>query len=127
MQTCVIIVNQYQAQPTQQHEGAKMQFKAGERLKMVRELMGLTREEFAEDTGLNPVRLKNVEYFKVRMSELEYDAVIKTLPELACFVTHEGMISADRLRTSSNPRLRLIVSRLEAGDIDNIKAKDWIK
>ena len=104
-----------------------MEFKAGERLRMVRELMGLTREEFAEDMGLSAVRLKNVEYFKVRMSELEYDAVTEAFPELSCFVTHEGAISADRLRASSNARLRLIISRLEANDIDDNKAKDWIK
>lgn len=94
---------------------------------MARELMDLTREEFARELGLNAARMKNVEQFKVRVSELEYDAVAESFPELVCFVTHEGIISESRLRGSSNARVRLIVSRLEAGDLEGNRAAEWIR
>lgn len=104
-----------------------MEFKAAERVRFAREMLSLTRQEFADRLGLDVVRLRNIEQLKVRVSELEYDAVAEHLPELVCFVTHEGNISAMRLRNSDNPRCRLIISRLEAGDLDDNKAKDWIK
>lgn len=104
-----------------------MEFKAGERLRMVRELMDLTQKEFAQETGLNATRIKNLEQFKVRVSELEYDAVAETYPELVAFFAHEGLISENRLRTSSNPRVRLIMSLLDAGDLAENKAIRWIK
>lgn len=104
-----------------------MKYRVGERLKMVRVLLGLTQPQFAEHLGIDFLRVKNCEQLKIKVSETEYDALAIHYPELFPFFAHEGVINSEELRASKNARSRLIMSKFDAGDLNKNPARKWIK
>lgn len=94
-----------------------MKLKAGDRFKGLRELMGMTREEFAEVIGIDAPRIKNIELHRRKPNEDDFAAIGKTLPELLPWLVYEADISLDGLLQSESKWLRLIAARIEAGQI----------
>lgn len=90
---------------------------AGDRLKALRELIGLTQSEFADFLNIEFSRYKNVESKKVRMSEGEFEAVCKNFPKLCEWITYEGDIKLSELKRSQEAFVKLAVAQIEAGRI----------
>ncbi|WP_299940172.1 helix-turn-helix transcriptional regulator [uncultured Microbulbifer sp.] len=94
-----------------------LKLRAGDRLRAIRELMGLTRDDFAEQLGLDFIRIQNIERKKAKVAELEYERIGLRFPEFISFLTHEGDILVSELSTSSEKLCRLAAARIEAGII----------
>lgn len=105
-----------------------MKHKAGERVKALRELIGFTREDFADLLGIDFVRLRNIEQRKVRMAEEEFAVIGKSFPEMIHWIAYEGDISLDGLRNSEENLCRLIAAKYVAGQLpDGFELESKIK
>ena len=91
--------------------------KAGDRLKGLRLLIGLTQDEMAEMLELPFTRYRNVEGKKARMAEDEFSAVCARFPEFALYLTYEGNIDFDALKASQEKLVKLAAAAIEAGRI----------
>lgn len=67
-------------------------FTAGKRLRALRELMGLSRPQFAELVGMTAKRLENIENELQRMHDEDFEKVCGTFPEFSDWIAHEGSI-----------------------------------
>lgn len=94
-----------------------MKLRAGQRLKAIRELMGMTRDEFCELVGVEWVRLRNVEQLNAKMAEDEFAKIGRMFPELMPWLTYEGDIVVDDLRNSQEKFCRLVAAKIDAGQI----------
>lgn len=91
-----------------------MQYKTNERVRAIRELLGLTQEKFASHLGVQFVRYRNIEQGQCRVAEEEFATLGKNFPELLPFITFEGPISLSALQQSENNFLRLAAAKIEA-------------
>ncbi|MCO1336003.1 helix-turn-helix domain-containing protein [Microbulbifer sp. OS29] len=94
-----------------------LKLRAGDRLRVIRELMGLTRDEFAELLKMDYVRLRNVEQKRAKVSEFEYEQAGKLFPELIPYFAYEGDIVVSELAESEQELCRLMAAKIEAGQI----------
>ncbi len=94
-----------------------MKLRAGDRLKAIRELMGMTREEFGQLIDIDWVRIKNIEQKKARVAEDEFAKIGQMFPELMPWLTYEGDIDLEGLKTSQEKLCRLVAAKIEAGQI----------
>ncbi|WP_446940472.1 helix-turn-helix domain-containing protein [Pseudomonas aeruginosa] len=67
-------------------------FTAGKRLRALRELMGLSRPQFAELVGMMAKRLENIENELQRMHDEDFEKVCGTFPEFSDWIAYEGSI-----------------------------------
>ncbi|HGW5540205.1 XRE family transcriptional regulator [Pseudomonas aeruginosa] len=67
-------------------------FTAGKRLRALRELMGLSRPQFAELVGMTAKRLENIENELQRMHDEDFEKVCGTFPEFSDWIAYEGSI-----------------------------------
>ncbi|EIU1682375.1 TPA: helix-turn-helix domain-containing protein [Pseudomonas aeruginosa] len=67
-------------------------FTAGKRLRGLRELMGLSRPQFAELVGMTAKRLENIENELQRMHDEDFEKVCGTFPEFSDWIAYEGSI-----------------------------------
>ncbi len=70
-------------------------FTAGQRLRGLRELMGLKRPAFAELTGIDKKRLENIENGFQRMHDIDFEKVCSLYPEFARWITYGGPVDGD--------------------------------
>ena len=92
-----------------------MKYKAGERLKFLRELMGLSREEFAQTIEIDVIRLRNMEQKRCRVCEDEFAKIGFLFPEIIPWFLFEGDINLELLKSSDKDLLRLVAAKIEAG------------
>ncbi|HGM5669487.1 TPA: helix-turn-helix domain-containing protein [Pseudomonas aeruginosa] len=67
-------------------------FTAGKRLRALRELMGLSRPQFAELVGMTAKRLENIENELQHMHDEAFEKVCGTFPEFSDWIAYEGSI-----------------------------------
>ena len=67
-------------------------FTAGKRLRALRELMGLSRPQFAELVGMTAKRLENIDNELQRMHDEDFEKVCGTFPEFSDWIAYEGSI-----------------------------------
>ncbi|HCI3596230.1 TPA: helix-turn-helix transcriptional regulator [Pseudomonas aeruginosa] len=67
-------------------------FTASKRLRALRELMGLSRPQFAELVGMTAKRLENIENELQRMHDEDFEKVCGTFPEFSDWIAYEGSI-----------------------------------
>ena len=67
-------------------------FTAGKRLRALRELMGLSRPQFAELVGMTAKRLENIENELQRMHDEDFEKVCGIFPEFSDWIAYEGSI-----------------------------------
>ena len=72
-------------------------FTAGKRLRALRELMGLSRPQFAELVGMTAKRLENIENELQRMHDEDFEKVCGTLPEFSDWIAYEGSIEPESI------------------------------
>jgi len=105
-----------------------MQYKTNERVRAIRELLGLTQEQFASHLEVQFVRYRNIEQGQCRVAEEEFAALGKNFPELLPFITFEGPISLPTLQQSENNLLRLAAAKIEAEQLPkNIDISPFIE
>lgn len=90
---------------------------AGDRLKALRQLMGLTQEEMAELFDISLSRYKNVEKKTVRMAEGEFSAACSRFPEFVHYLTYQGKIDIKALHESQDKLVRFAAAAIDAGKI----------
>lgn len=69
-------------------------FTAGERLRGLRELMGLSRRELAEVVGMKVKSIENIELGMQRMHDEDFQKVCSIYPDFARWITYEGPIDS---------------------------------
>ncbi|MCE4071911.1 MULTISPECIES: helix-turn-helix domain-containing protein [Pseudomonas] len=67
-------------------------FTAGERLRALRSLTGLSRRAFAETVGMKAKDVENIEYGNQRMRDLDFQKVCSVYPDFSRWITYEGPI-----------------------------------
>ncbi|GLK88800.1 helix-turn-helix domain-containing protein [Pseudomonas turukhanskensis] len=72
-------------------------FTAGQRLRGLRELMGLKRPAFSQLTGIDRKRLENIECGQQRMHDIDFEKVCGLYPEFARWITYGGPVDGDLL------------------------------
>lgn len=88
----------------------------GKRLKTARLLMGLTRGKFATITGMEYLRLTNVEKENARMYVDDVITIAKTFPELTNWIIFSDPLDSDQMKRSRNQHImRLFTSYELAG------------
>lgn len=65
-------------------------FTAGERLRALRSLTGLSRRAFAETVGMKAKDVENIEYGNQRMRDLDFQKVCSVYPDFSRWITYEG-------------------------------------
>lgn len=72
-------------------------FTAGERLRALRSLTGLSRRAFAETVGMKAKDVENIEYGNQRMRDLDFQKVCSVYPDFARWITYEAPIDSDEV------------------------------
>ncbi len=89
--------------------------KTGDRLRIIRELIGLTQREFASFLGIEMSKLKNIEYKRNRVTEEIYEKIGENFPELLKWFVYEGPVDLPELRNSDSKYCKFIAARFDAG------------
>lgn len=92
-----------------------MNTQAGDRLRALRVMIGLEREEMAELLGVSKTRYKNVEQKNARMAEDVIGPLCQKFPELCLYITCEGEIDLNKLKESQEKLVNVIAAKIEAG------------
>lgn len=69
-------------------------FTAGERLRAIRELSGLSRRAFAEAVDMKEKDVENIEYGKQRMRDEDFEKVCSVYEDFSRWITYEGPIDS---------------------------------
>jgi transcriptional regulator with XRE-family HTH domain len=72
-------------------------FTAGERLRALRSLTGLSRRAFAETVGMKAKDVENIEYGNQRMRDMDFQKVCSVYPDFARWITYEGPIDSEEV------------------------------
>lgn len=96
---------------------SQLRTRGGDRIKAVRLLLGLGREEFADLIGVSFNRYCNVEQKRAKLGEEEIVAVCLRFPEFTHWMAYEGIIRVSDLRDSDDSLCRLIAAKIDAGQI----------
>jgi transcriptional regulator with XRE-family HTH domain len=99
----------------------------GKRLKAVRELAGLTRDEMATQIGIGYTRYCNVEQLNARMTVEDLELVIAQFPEFETWLTREVKVELKALLKSRAAMVRAIAERVKAGLAPEPALKEILK
>ncbi|QRY78653.1 helix-turn-helix transcriptional regulator [Pseudomonas sp. PDNC002] len=69
-------------------------FTAGERLRALRALTGLSRRAFAETVGMKEKDVENIEYGNQRMRDEDFQKVCSVYEDFSRWITYEGPIDS---------------------------------
>ncbi|MDN6858365.1 helix-turn-helix transcriptional regulator [Pseudomonas sp. CAN2814] len=72
-------------------------FTAGERLRALRSLTGLSRRAFAETVGMKPKDVENIEYGNQRMRDEDFQKVCSVYEDFSRWITYEGPLDSARV------------------------------
>lgn len=92
-----------------------MEFSAGERFQIVREMLDFTREDYAELTGIPFTRLRNIENDRTILNVDDLQKLALVMPEMLPWIIYEGDINLDELQKSKFPQSRVVADMFEQG------------
>lgn len=92
----------------------KLKTQAGQRIKALRQLFGITQKDFAELIGIPLTRYKSIEILNTRTAEDVLATVCTLFPSFMAYVVIEGDIYLKSLAESSSSYERLAVARYDA-------------
>lgn len=72
-------------------------FTAGERLRGLRELMGLSRRELAETVGMKAKSIENIELRLQRMHDEDFQKICSVYPAFARWIAYEGPLDTPQV------------------------------
>jgi len=70
-------------------------FTAGQRLRALRDLLGLKRPAFAKLTGIDTKRLENIENGRQRMHDIDIEKVCSLYPQFTRWIAYGGPVDRD--------------------------------
>lgn len=97
-----------------------MELSPGKRLQTARELMGITRSDFAEIIGMRYLRLVTIENDRGRMAIDDLELVLKKFPELIHWLAVGQPLNAAELMSSKNPSIRFLADNLETHGLPEV-------
>lgn len=92
-----------------------MEYRAYERLKLIREGMGFTRGEFTAEFGFEASRIGNIEKGRTMLNVDDLEKIASQLPEVIGFLVYGEDIWIDDLKSSSHSKSKLLLSLYESG------------
>lgn len=98
-----------------------MRFSAGKRLHLARELMGVSRSDFAEMIGIKYLRLVTIENERGRMSVEDLTSIVLLFPELLPWLVLETALNPVDLAKSDNQYIRALADNLETYGMPEVK------
>jgi len=72
-------------------------FSAGERLRALRALTGLSRRAFAETVGMKEKDVENIEYGNQRMRDEDFEKVCSIYEDFSRWISYEGPIDSGKV------------------------------
>lgn len=87
--------------------------KAGQRIKEVRLLFGITQKEFAKLIGIELTRYKSIEILNTRAAEDVLSTVCSLFPNFMAYIIIEGEVSLRALSKSESSYERLAAARFD--------------
>ncbi len=96
-----------------------MEYRAHERLKMIRESLGYTRGEFTDEFGFESSRIGNIEKGRTMINVEDLEMISRQLSEVICFLVYGGNIWIDDLEISQSSKSKLLLSIYQAGRLAN--------
>ena len=90
-----------------------MKFACAEQVRLLRYLVGLTKDEFAEATGIPRNRLDNIENKRSRMFAEDVICIADHFEPFIPWLLLNKDINMDELRASESPLLKLASSMFE--------------
>jgi transcriptional regulator with XRE-family HTH domain len=105
-------------------------FTAGERLRGLRELMGLSRPAFAEIVGIKPKRLENIENGWQKMHDEDFEKVCSVFEEFSRWIAYEGPVDRQPLElkvadSAQKAAVYLVKCNPELLKSSGISLEDW--
>lgn len=100
--------------------------KAGDRLKGLRLILGLTREQMADGIPIKRSRYYNLEQLKARVADVDFEMLGEKYPEFVHWLVMGGKIKISELKKSSDPLVRSAAIKLEAGVVISEEFNDVI-
>lgn len=97
----------------------KLKTQAGERLKAVRKMLGMTQKEFAIFVDIPLTRYKGIEIAHTRVAEDLFASACSKLPTFIQFIVYEGTVSLKDLSNSSMPMERLAAANFDVKGISS--------
>lgn len=91
--------------------------RTGERIRFIREMLGMTRDEFSKAMGINYSRLNNIEKLLAKVNEDEFYQIGRFMPEVLLFIACEDNLDMQACRNSENNLSRLLAARVDANQI----------
>jgi transcriptional regulator with XRE-family HTH domain len=98
-----------------------MRFSAGKRLHLARELMGISRSDFAEMVSIKYLRLVTIENERGRMSVEDLTSIVLLFPELLSWLVLETPLTPVDLAKSDNKFIRVLADNLETHGMPEVK------
>jgi transcriptional regulator with XRE-family HTH domain len=93
--------------------GGFMHETPGKRLKAARTLMGLTRGKFATLSGLEYLRLTNVERDNARMYVDDVVTISNTFPELVDWIMFSKPLDSEQIKMSENNYIKILFANYQ--------------
>lgn len=93
------------------------QLSAGQRLRGMRELMGMDRKEFAELLGFDYSRLTRIELGKQAMHDVDFERVLRVFPHFSHWLTYAGPIDIDSLAAERDKLCKITAVKLQVGEV----------
>lgn len=90
---------------------------AGQRLRGMRELMGMDRTEFAKLLGFDYSRLTSIELGKQRMHDIDFDRVLRVFPHFAQWLTFGGPIDVAAMAAERDKLMKMSALKLQIGEV----------
>ena len=94
-----------------------MQTTPAQRIKVTRDLLGITRENFSELVNIGYVRIATLENDRARMSVDDLAALDLVLPEFTDYLLHGKRLDVAQMEKSSNELVRYAAMRVRSGEI----------
>jgi transcriptional regulator with XRE-family HTH domain len=92
----------------------------GKRLFQARELMGISRSDFAQLTSMKYLRLVTIENERGRMAVDDAELILTHFPELIWWLIMGRPLDAQALSKSGNKHIRLLADNLETHGLPEV-------
>lgn len=92
-------------------------YRTGERIRFIREMLGMTRDEFSKVMGINYSRLNNIEKLLAKVNEDEFYQIGILMPEVLLFIACEADLDVQACRNSQHSLCQLLADRVEKNQI----------
>jgi transcriptional regulator with XRE-family HTH domain len=81
----------------------------------MRELIGLTQDDFAEIVNIPRYRLASIETLRTQLSLKDIETITDVFPDFLSWLAVEGDITLADLKESQSKMCKAIAARIEAG------------